>query len=223
MHKTPIFHEKATLVVMLVLIVLPVLLSSCSLFHDTKPAPMVACNIAPPEPPSQPDLPYREVNYRYPLDQVCNPKLYVFKGKRRMMVVEKDMLIRDYPIGLGPRPSGDKQVQGDGRTPEGEFYVCVKKPNSSYYKSLGLSYPSPKHAERALVAGNISHQEFAKIVSAINSKSRPPWDTVLGGQIFIHGGGANEDWTKGCVALYNTDIDELFAIIPVGTPVYIMP
>ena len=223
MNRTAIFHGKATLVITLVLIVLPVFLSSCSLFRETKTAPMVACNIAPPEPSKEPDVPYGEVNYKFPLDQVCNPKLYVFKGKRRLMVVEKDTLIRDYRIGLGPRPSGDKQVQGDGRTPEGEFYVCVKKPNSSYHKSLGLSYPSPKHAERALVAGNISHQEFAKIVQAINSKSRPPWDTVLGGQIFIHGGGAQEDWTKGCVALYNTDIDELFEIIPVGTPVYVLP
>jgi len=86
-----------------------------------------------------------------------------------------------------------------------------------------LSYPSPKHAERALVAGNISTDDFRKIVQAVNNKNRPPWDTALGGQIFIHGGGGHDDWTKGCVALFNTDIDELFQIVPVGTPVQILP
>jgi hypothetical protein len=222
MNKTASISGKAARVITSILMVLPVLLSSCSLFREPSKPTVKTCVVVPELTP-EPQLPYREVNYKYPLDQVCNPKLLVFKDKRRLMVLENDILIRDYRIGLGPRPSGDKLVQGDGRTPEGEFYVCVKKPNSSYHKSLGLSYPSPKHAERALVAGNISPREFAKIVQAIDSRSRPPWDTVLGGQIFIHGGGAHEDWTKGCVALYNTDIDELFEIIPVGTPVYIMP
>jgi murein L,D-transpeptidase YafK len=222
MNKSVLSYVKAAVMVTLVVTLLPVFLTSCSLFRD-QTTPTVVAKLPPPEFPTEPELPYREVNYKYPLSQVTSPKLYVYKAKRRLMVVEKDMLIRDFRIGLGPRPSGDKQHQGDGRTPEGEFYVCVKNPNSAYYKSLGLSYPGPKHAERALVAGNISHQQFARIVQAINSKARPPWDTVLGGQIFIHGGGGNEDWTKGCVAIFNTDMDELFEIVPVGTPVYIMP
>ncbi len=120
------------------------------------------------------------------------------------------------------QPATSKQ-QGDGRTPEGEFYVCVKKPNSAFYKSLGLSYPTPSHAERALVAGNISHEQFARIVHAIQSKSRPPWDTKLGGQIFIHGGGAQGDWTRGCVAIYNSSMDELFEMVHLGTTVSVLP
>jgi murein L,D-transpeptidase YafK len=201
MNKTTIYHGKTILLVALTLILLSSLLTSCSWFSkETKPT--VTAVVTPP-PVIEPDLPYREVNLNYPVSKVVNPKIYVYKNKRRLLVVENDILIREFRIGLGPRPAGDKQQQGDGRTPEGEFYVCVKKPNSAFYKSLGLSYPAPRHAERALVAGNISHEQFARIVHAIENKSRPPWDTKLGGQIFIHGGGAQGDWTRGCVAIYN--------------------
>jgi hypothetical protein len=223
MNEGGVTMGRKALIIPVLLAVLLMLLTSCSWFQPARTCAPVAVKLEPPAPPQEPQLPYRSVDYKYPLAAVCNPKIYVYKGQRRLLVVQDGVLIRDYRIGLGPRPSGDKQLQGDGRTPEGEFFVCVKKPNSSFHKSLGLSYPSPKHAERALVAGNISTEDFRKIVQAINSKSRPPWDTVLGGQIFIHGGGAHDDWTRGCVALYNTDIDELFEIVSVGVQVEILP
>jgi murein L,D-transpeptidase YafK len=222
MNKTTINHGKIVLLVALTLILLSSLLTSCSWFSkETKP--VVTAVVTPPPPAIEPDLPYREVNFNYPVSKVINPKIYVYKTKRRLLVVENDILIREFRIGLGPRPAGDKQQQGDGRTPEGEFYVCVKKPNSAFYKSLGLSYPAPRHAERALVAGNISHEQFARIVHAIENKSRPPWDTKLGGQIFIHGGGAEADWTRGCVAMYNSSMDELFEMVHLGTTVTVLP
>jgi len=196
------------------------LLSSCS-SHDAKNRPVVSC--APPAEPLRSDLPYTEVNYQYPLASVCNPQLYVYKSKRRLLLVQDRVLIRDYRIGLGPSPVGDKVFQGDGRTPEGDFYVCVKNPSSNFYKSLGLSYPEKRHAERALIAGNISSDEFARIMQAVSSRNRPPWNTVLGGAIFLHGGGAFADWTKGCVALNNSSMDELFQVVEVGTPVHILP
>ena len=196
------------------------LLASCS-SHDAKTRPVVSC--APPVEPLWTDLPYTEVNYQYPLAAVCNPQLYVYKSKRRLLLVQDRVLIRDYRIGLGPSPVGDKVFEGDGRTPEGDFYVCVKNPSSNFYKSLGLSYPEKRHAERALIAGNISQDEFARIVQAVNSRNRPPWNTVLGGAIFLHGGGAFGDWTKGCVALNNSTMDELFQVVNVGTPVHILP
>jgi hypothetical protein len=199
------------------------LLTGCSYFDTAKTCAPVVVKQEPVAQPEEPQLPYRSVDYKYPLSAVCGPKIYIYKSQRRLLVVQDEVLIRDYRVGLGPRPNGDKQWQGDGRTPEGDFFVCLKKPNSSYHKSLGLSYPSPKHAERALVAGNISTEDFRKIVQAIDSHSPPPWDTVLGGQIFIHGGGAHDDWTKGCIALYNTDMDELFEIVSVGVQVEILP
>ena len=170
-----------------------------------------------------PEPPYRKVDYLFPVSSVRNPRVYIYKGRRRLLVLTGDVLIRDYPIGLGPRPAGDKQKRGDGRTPEGEFFVCVKNPRSKYHKSLGLSYPGEKHAYQALLSGLLSYRKYEAILRAQERKKRPPWNTPLGGDICIHGAGAHEDWTRGCVALYNYDMDELFEIVTMGTPVVISP
>lgn len=210
------------------LLVCTVSLSSCSLwqswFGSGSEIKIVKPNSCPPlESPSTERGPYTQVKLDTPASAVCQPRLYVIKGERRLLVVDNDVLVRDYRIGLGPRTFGDKFFQGDGRTPEGEFFICVKNPNSRFHKSLGLSYPAPHHAERALLTGDINLEEYRHIVDANSHKSRPPWNTALGGEIFIHGGGAQEDWTQGCVAVYDRAMDELFSIVPVGTPVQILP
>ena len=222
MKKATIEHGKVVLFIGLALVMLPMLLTSCSFFQK-EAVPVVKITPPPPQIVHDPDLPYRELDLKRPVSMVTNPKIYVYKGKRRLLVVDSDTLVREFRISLGFSPSGDKKRQGDGRTPEGEFYVCVKNSNSSFYKSVGLSYPMPKHAEQALIAGNISQEQFARIVQAIENRSRPPWDTRLGGQIFIHGGGAEWDWTRGCIALYNTSMDDLFDMARLGTPVTILP
>ena len=164
-----------------------------------------------------------KVDYLTPIRAIQNPEIFVYKEKRRLYVIQSDVLVRDYPIGLGFHPTGDKEKEGDGRTPEGKFFVCVKKPNSRFQKSLGLNYPDKKHAERAFFAGVITPIEFRDILIAFEKKATPPWNTVLGGRIFIHAGGAHKDWTEGCVALYNSDMEELFQVAAVGTPVSIRP
>jgi murein L,D-transpeptidase YafK len=164
-----------------------------------------------------------KVDYLTPVRAIQSPEIFVYKEKRRLYVMQSKVLVRDYPVGLGFHPSGDKEKEGDGRTPEGSFFICVKKPNSRFQKSLGLSYPDKKHAERAFFAGVITPIEFRDILIAFENKATPPWNTVLGGQIFIHAGGAQKDWTEGCIALYNSDMDELFQITSVGTPVTIRP
>ena len=164
-----------------------------------------------------------KIDYLTPVRAIQKPEIFVYKEKRRLYVMHSNVLVRDYPVGLGFHPTGDKEKEGDGRTPEGSFFVCVKKPNSRFQKSLGLSYPDKKHAERAFFAGVITPIEFRDILLAFENKATPPWNTVLGGQIFIHAGGAHKDWTEGCVALYNSDMDELFQIVSVGTPVSIRP
>lgn len=174
------------------------------------------------EPPREP-LPYTEIDLNRPLNLVTNPILYVYKEKRRLLVVDRGVLVRDYPIGLGSHPVGDKVMQGDGRTPEGEFFICLKNPSSRFYKSLGLNYPTPKHAQEARYCGKISEEDFQKVQDACSSRTPPPWNTPLGGAIMIHGGGNYGDWTEGCVAVQNSAIDELFEIASVGTPVLIMP
>jgi murein L,D-transpeptidase YafK len=140
-----------------------------------------------------------------------------------MYIIQSNVLVRDYPIGLGFSPRGDKLKSGDGRTPEGDFRICVKNPVSRFIKSLGLNYPQERHAQRALFAGMITPIQFKDIIISVERNMLPPWNTALGGQIFIHAGGAHKDWTEGCVALYNRDMDELFVMANVGTPVIIRP
>ncbi|MGH9903656.1 MAG: L,D-transpeptidase family protein, partial [Pyrinomonadaceae bacterium] len=118
-------------------------------------------------------------------------------------------------------PKADKEKEGDGRTPEGDFYVCVKNAKSAYYLSLGLSYPNVEDAERGLRDNLITRAQYQRIVNAIKGKRTPPWDTPLGGEIFIHGRGSQSDWTLGCVALEDAEMKELFDAIPLGTPVRI--
>lgn len=128
---------------------------------------------------------------------------------------------------------GDKRGQGDKRTPEGDFYICSMHPSKRFYKFLGLSYPSLKHAESALRSGMISQGEYVAIKKALEEGRQPPWDTRLGGAVGIHGRTAAatgvtpppgmENWTDGCIALDNADVDELYSVVSLGTPVTILP
>ncbi|HEV7859580.1 MAG TPA: L,D-transpeptidase [Pyrinomonadaceae bacterium] len=152
---------------------------------------------------------------------LLNPKIVVQKSKRRLMLYANDKLLRTYPVGLGFNPSKDKIREGDGATPEGEFYIFTKNEKSAYYLSLGISYPNLEDAQRGLRDGLIDRQEYQKIAEAIEKKEAPPQTTALGGQIYIHGRGAQKDWTWGCVALDDQDIKELFDAVPVGTRIII--
>lgn len=155
--------------------------------------------------------------------RLVNPKIVVSKSQRRLYLYSKSAIVRAYRIGLGFQPMGHKAREGDGRTPEGKYYVCVKNPKSRYYLSLGLSYPNVQNAEGGLRKGLITRQQYQEIVEAIRNGGTPPWNTALGGEIFIHGHGAKSDWTLGCMAMENEDIRELYNAVPVGTPVIIQP
>lgn len=163
------------------------------------------------------------IDYLRAVDSIKQPAIYVYKEKRRMYVLDDDVLVREYAIGLGPQAKGDKIKEGDGRTPEGGFTVCGKNPQSRFGKSLALNYPTLKHAQNALFAGLISVAQYREISAAFQHTHIPPWNTALGGEIFIHGGGAHGDWTNGCVALYDSDMQELFMLAKVGTPITIRP
>ncbi|HZH33181.1 MAG TPA: L,D-transpeptidase [Pyrinomonadaceae bacterium] len=167
--------------------------------------------------------PSPEVAQRAPLKlPLVNPRVVVSKSKRQLLLYAGGAggaVVRTYRIALGANPVEDKVREGDGATPEGDFYVCVKNARSNFYLSLGLSYPNAEDAERGLRDKLITRAERDAIVRAIRNKRRPPWDTALGGEIFIHGGGTDGDWTRGCVALANEDIREVFDALPLGTPV----
>ena len=146
-----------------------------------------------------------------PLDiSVTIDKIVVEKGKRRMNLYYNDKLIKTYKISLGRNSKGDKEFEGDKKTPEGQYVINDKNPNSGYYKNLGISYPDRHDIEQAEKLGK-----------------------TPGGQIKIHGlknglrwiGKAHllMDWTAGCIALTNKEIDELCEVIKIGTPIDIKP
>jgi murein L,D-transpeptidase YafK len=154
---------------------------------------------------------------------LIDPRIIISKSKRELTLYSGGKIVRVYRVGLGFNPKDDKRSQGDGCTPEGDFYICSRNPKSSYYLSLGLSYPNAEDAERGLRDGLITKAQRDQIVRAIKARGVPPWDTRLGGEVFIHGDGSERDWTLGCVALDNPDMKELFDVIEKGTPVTIRP
>lgn len=149
--------------------------------------------------------------------------MVIEKGARRLSLYDGEELMATYPIGLGFRPLGTKRLEGDGATPEGHYAICIKNPQSRYYLSLGLDYPNRDDAERGLEDGRISAAEARAITRALESGACPPWNTALGGEIFIHGRGSSTDWTLGCVALDDAAMKVLFQGVGVGTPVDILP
>lgn len=128
-----------------------------------------------------------------------------------------------WPITLGRNPTADKCVEGDNATPLGDFYVCAKNPRSRYFLSLCISYPNAEDAERGLAAGLIGADEHRLILDAVLAGRMPPQHTRLGGEIYIHGGGgeARAGGTRGCIALDNADMQELYDRVALGTAVRI--
>ncbi|MCT4556867.1 MAG: L,D-transpeptidase family protein [Pelagimonas sp.] len=132
-------------------------------------------------------------------------QVVVNKGARRMYLMHDREVLTSYDIGLGFAPEGDKQVRGDGKTPEGTYIIDRRNPNSQFYLSIGISYPNAYDVAEA--------QELGK---------NP------GGDIFIHGrpwknrkGG--RDWTAGCIAVTNKEMREIYAMVRNGTPIRINP
>jgi len=155
--------------------------------------------------------------------QIDNPRLIVKKNERKLELFDGDKLLKTYRVVLGFAPVGDKEIEGDGKTPLGDFYVFTKNDQSRFYLSLGLSYPNTDDAERGLRENLISQSEYDEIVRAIAENRMPPQNTALGGEIYIHGGGTAKDWTWGCVALENELMRELFDAVPAGAKVTILP
>jgi len=153
---------------------------------------------------------------------IDSPRIVVYKSERKLEFYSDKRLLRTYRVGLGFSPVADKKKEGDGATPEGDFYIFVKNNKSAYYLSLGVSYPNLEDAERGFRDGLINKAQRDSILEAIRKKTAPPQYTKLGGLIYIHGNGAGSDWTWGCVALENDDIKELYDAVSVGTPVTIL-
>ena len=128
--------------------------------------------------------------------------IVVQKAQRRMFLLHNNTVLESYDFELGFAPTGHKQVEGDGKTPEGAYYIDRKNPNSSFYLSIGISYPNAEDRARAHALG------------------RSP-----GGDIFIHGTPRevrrDPDWTAGCLAVTNREIEDIYAMVNVGTPIFL--
>ena len=138
-------------------------------------------------------------------------KLVVYKSKRQLLAYSNGELLKTYNIALGRQPLGHKEVEGDGKTPEGLYTINAKNANSGYHKNLGISYPN---------AADIAHAKSL--------------DKPTGGDVKIHGfkNGIKlspgkfhrlTNWTLGCIAVTNEEVDELYNAVAIGTPIEINP
>jgi murein L,D-transpeptidase YafK len=157
---------------------------------------------------------------------------------RLILVIKDEYLVGVYEHGalrlgscftaaMGPAAQdGPKRARGDMRTPEGWYAVAHRNPNSTYHLSLGLNYPNGDDVFRGLVEGTIDNATADRLFVSIDAGRLPPQTTALGGNIFIHGNPSrfvNSDWTWGCVAVGNSEMDELYRLGDPGTPVLIVP
>jgi murein L,D-transpeptidase YafK len=154
------------------------------------------------------------IYYFYPEQKLASnikiDSLLVYKSKRELMAYSKGQLIKTYKISLGKNATGDKETEGDKKTPEGVYFINAKNSNSGYYKNLGISYPNKQDIE-------------------VSKKLGKP----TGGGIKIHGlrngtGFISKfqrwyDWTAGCIALTDQEVDELYNSVDVGTKIEIKP
>lgn len=132
-------------------------------------------------------------------------QVVVNKGARRMYLLHNTQVLEAYDIGLGFAPSGDKKISGDGRTPEGNYLIDRRNPNSEFHLSIGIDYPNEADLAEAIALG------------------KPP-----GGDIFIHGRpkkyrNGGRDWTAGCIAVTDREMEQIYAMVKNGTPISIQP
>ena len=137
-------------------------------------------------------------------------QIVIEKARRSLALMDGGSVLFTCRIALGRDPLGAKRMQGDGRTPEGQYTICLVKEQGKYGRSLGLSYPNPQDAALAFTEGRIDERTLCNIQAAHAENRRPPWGSPLGGEIYIHEGGSQHDWTQGCIALDEQDMDQLF-------------
>jgi murein L,D-transpeptidase YafK len=131
-------------------------------------------------------------------------QVVVHKARRRMYLLHHATALTAYDIELGSNPVGHKIERGDGRTPEGLYIIDRRNPNSAFHLSIGISYPDAEDKARAEALG-----------------------LDPGGDIFIHGTPrakrGRDDWTAGCIAVTNREMEDVYAMVADGTPISIHP
>jgi murein L,D-transpeptidase YafK len=152
--------------------------------------------------------------YWYPEQQLPSnvqiDYIVVEKSKHELSVFSHGKLLKIYPIAIGKNPIGRKEVEGDNKTPEGMYCINDKNPNSSFHKNLGISYPNTY--DSLMAKGSTS--ALGKDIKIHGLK------TGLG---FIGKFHRFFDWTAGCIAVKNSEINELYNSVPIGTTIELKP
>ena len=128
----------------------------------------------------------------------------VHKSARKMYLLHGTQILKSYTIELGGNPVGAKQFEGDGKTPEGAYYITHRNPNSTYHLSLGISYPNAADVAFA-------DAQEKKAGDNIFIHGQPGWTRVRG------------DWTVGCIAVKDRDMENIYAMVNPGTLINIFP
>lgn len=137
-------------------------------------------------------------------------KLVVYKSQRKMLAYSNGKLLKTYTVSLGKNPIGHKQFEGDCKTPEGIYVINDRNPNSAYYKNLGVSYPNEADKEYAQKQGK-SPGGLIKIHGLRNDRG------------YIGKFHRFKDWTAGCIAVTNKEMDELFTAVKQDAVIEILP
>jgi murein L,D-transpeptidase YafK len=158
-------------------------------------------------------------------------QLLVSKKNNELIVEKAGQVIKKYHIASGKGGKGTKRLRGDSKTPLGAYHVASFKENSRFHFFIQLDYPNLLDAWYGYKNKIIDAGNFKRIAAAYKKREAPPQDTELGGFIGIHGLGITNDekltihesfnWTEGCIALTNEEINDLRKFVAIGTPVII--
>jgi len=166
------------------------------------------------------------------LNSFAESKVWILidTAKKHLQVrTDRVVLATFNDISIGRNGAGNKQKQGDDITPVGRYKIStIVNEGSRFRRFFGINYPLPRDARYAINRGDISYQDYLTIMTAHKSNKMPPGDTGIGGLIGIHGVGRGNpkvqgvfDWTHGCIALSNRQVDELADWVYLGMPVEI--
>jgi len=161
--------------------------------------------------------------------RAANAIVVIDKAEKSLVLLKHGRQAARFPATFGLDPDSDKTRKHDLATPEGLYLIVSKQSTSRFNQLMGLSYPNLANAEKGLAAGVISLGEYRRIAKAVQKPNPMPCGTRLGCGIAIHGGGVfrysdhtrERDWTEGCVALDDTDMEKLFRACRPGDPVII--
>ncbi len=165
------------------------------------------------------------------ISDINRPKIVVNKSDYKLHLYFDTILIKTYDISIGGNPKYSKKSKYDRYTPEGDYFICSKNITDGLGKILILNYPSLNDAISGFKDGIITQDEFLSIKDSHSKNTCPPMNTNLGGYVKIHGNGRFDfilknlpfvfNWTDGSIAVNNKEIEELYEVCQIGTPVFI--